>query len=389
MYSCYCGRRLYSESALHQHQVDKRHGYCYPCNLVFQTEVGFEMHRQALHNWRCSDCGSVHASEQALLQHQRDKGHLNYCADCDQYFNTAAAVQQHLESPRHVSEYRCCDCDRSFGSSKALDDHLRDKVHPDVEPIISNTTCRECDREFATEHGLQQHLSSVIHNPLSNIKCIGSQTSNCRRMFTSPSAMIFHLESGACPSRVTKKMLDRVIQKHDVKGIISNPSTITQALGNGSPDGTESASESGVLISLTPSTSNASSAFSSPQALTPISDDDNGVLLPMLNNLCLGRTCLICSKSFRTEWALQQHVASPVHSPRLYHCPDFLTAEVSIAEQKTDIVTVSKSFKTLSGLAQHLESGACDGGMEMLYKAAAYIEERLRDLGMKNVKLLL
>jgi hypothetical protein len=48
-----------------------------------------------------------------------------------------------------------------------------------------------------------------------------------------------------------------------------------------------------------------------------------------------------------------------------------------------------KSFSTLSGLAQHLESGACEGGIATLHKAAEYIEDRLRGIGMKKVKLLM
>jgi len=48
-----------------------------------------------------------------------------------------------------------------------------------------------------------------------------------------------------------------------------------------------------------------------------------------------------------------------------------------------------KSFSTLSGLAQHLESGACEGGRATLHKAAEFIEDRLREIGMKKVKLLM
>ena len=47
-----------------------------------------------------------------------------------------------------------------------------------------------------------------------------------------------------------------------------------------------------------------------------------------------------------------------------------------------------KYFSTLSGLTQHLESGACEGGKATFLKAVVYVEERLNQLGLGDLRLL-
>lgn len=48
-----------------------------------------------------------------------------------------------------------------------------------------------------------------------------------------------------------------------------------------------------------------------------------------------------------------------------------------------------QSFKTLSGLAQHLESGAYKDGLTMLRVTARYVEDRLKEMGWKGSLLIL
>ena len=47
-----------------------------------------------------------------------------------------------------------------------------------------------------------------------------------------------------------------------------------------------------------------------------------------------------------------------------------------------------KHFSTLSGLTQHIESGACVGEIVMLRKAVEYVEGRLRKAGWRGLGLL-
>ncbi|KAA1467238.1 hypothetical protein DENSPDRAFT_769372 [Dentipellis sp. KUC8613] len=52
--------------------------------------------------------------------------------------------------------------------------------------------------------------------------------------------------------------------------------------------------------------------------------------------------CFICSRDFRTENGLDQHMSSPVHRNRDFECP-----------------LCRSAFKTPSSIAHHVESGAC------------------------------
>lgn len=49
---------------------------------------------------------------------------------------------------------------------------------------------------------------------------------------------------------------------------------------------------------------------------------------------------------------------------------------------------MTRPFSTLGGLAQHLESGRCEGGVEIYTKAIAFVEDQLRRLGFADIKLL-
>lgn len=78
-------------------------------------------------------------------------------------------------------------------------------------------------------------------------------------------------------------------------------------------------------------------------------------------------------------------MASPVHCPKVYHCPTSIFPEGrSSPPQKPP-----KLFSTLGGLAQHLESGACQGGKETFTKICEFIEQRLELLGFRGMPLLL
>jgi hypothetical protein len=47
-----------------------------------------------------------------------------------------------------------------------------------------------------------------------------------------------------------------------------------------------------------------------------------------------------------------------------------------------------KQFSTVSGLAQHLESGACGGGRGTFMRVVEYVQEEMKGMGLGGLKLL-
>lgn len=96
--------------------------------------------------------------------------------------------------------------------------------------------------------------------------------------------------------------------------------------------------------------------------------------------------CQLCEpnrKPFRSVKAYQAHVNSAAHAPKIFHCPLSLIPKVKALD-----LSKTKSFSTLGGLTQHLESGKCEGGFEMYRKAITFVEEQLKLLGFSGLKLL-
>ena len=79
---------------------------------------------------------------------------------------------------------------------------------------------------------------------------------------------------------------------------------------------------------------------------------------------------------------------SPIaHMPKIYHCPDpeslGIAPGTSVQGGKQE-----KSFIKLSALAQHVESGACQGGRSMFKAVVEFINEKLADMGLGDKKII-
>ncbi|RWQ94885.1 putative zinc finger protein [Paecilomyces variotii] len=358
---CDCGSRFVNESALIQHRRDKLHKHEFPCSFCdrsFRTLSAVKQHKRDKHTFKCAHCNRIFRADAHLSQHQRSTGHC-YCGDCDKYFDTTKALDQHLRS--HINEanqFHCCDCDRDFSSERALEQHLTDKVHTIVRSETQGLICEECGRKFKNKHALKQHKTSLIHQPISNLECLSK---DCRKRFPSPSALLHHLESGLCVSGTNRHTLNALIQKHDQDRLISNTDSVFASIvGAG-----EKLQGAGGSASSTTSDSDWDVIY------TP---SDSGVSTPAISEPG--------SAPFKTHRALQQHMESPAHAPRIFHCP------VLLAPVNHKGVAVQRSFSTLSGLAQHLESGACKGGKSTFRNVARYVEDRLKELGWKGVSFL-
>jgi hypothetical protein len=84
--------------------------------------------------------------------------------------------------------------------------------------------------------------------------------------------------------------------------------------------------------------------------------------------------------------ALQQHIDSPFHSAKVYHCPKKLSLNCSGKNGEKEQV---KYFSTLASLCQHLETGACKGGKQAFLQCVDLIQGRLDQLGFRGMRVLL
>lgn len=266
-----------------------------------------------------------------LQQHQKSTGHC-YCRECERSFVISDALSQHLQSPIHTTQFHCCDCDRDFAHEQALHQHLADKIHkPRTEPKVSslrvsNWVCEKCEREFKDEKGLEQHRSSVVHKPLSNLTCVGDR--RCRKRFSSPSAWLHHLESGACPSNITRDKLHAAVQSNDIDHLITRDSIQEYAALRGADiSQATSITESVIFTPVTDDSFNgwpSSHASSGPRSgiLTPTSGSSQYLSKDL--SLAIRLSCPLCPfgrKPFKSLEAMKNHILSPAHLPKVFHCP--------------------------------------------------------------------
>ena len=143
-----------------------------------------------------------------------------------------------------------------------------------------------------------KHLNSRVHRG-ANVAC-----PFCQAAFTSASGLSHHLETGSCPQakNLNREIIYRAIEKRDPGGFITKklltyPDSTTQDIAT-------------------------NAAW-------------NGD----------GYECYLCHREYRTLQALNQHLHSPAHSKKLYHCPNR---------------KCNHEFISLAALFNHLESESCN-----------------------------
>ncbi|KAI0325435.1 hypothetical protein GY45DRAFT_1364490 [Cubamyces sp. BRFM 1775] len=268
-----CDRFFSSEHALWQHEQDSNmHHICYKCNKDFTSA------------W-------------ALIQHYTQSPRHPYCQRCDEHFDDYEELYDHYED----AHWYCRPCNTIFDSELGLHEHRRQK-HAD-------RYCVPCKRMFQSASNFDSHRRSAVHQGRS-IVC---PMKGCGKAFVSSAALVLHLESGACVSRVDRDTVNRIVERFDRQNIITNPSRMI-AGGPGS----------------------ASSRKPTVVDQWATERSWNGA----------GYECYLCHRTYRTLPALNQHLRSPAHEDKLYRCPRGLYG-------------CGTEFSTLSAFCQHVESGRC------------------------------
>lgn len=400
---CFCGCVCSSPVELEEHRRARGHFASHRCSHLCQHPVARTPNGLA---HTCGSCGRAFQRQDMLKNHSITTGHC-HCHDCNFTFASPQLLASHRTQGVHASEYKCCDCDLTFKNESKLKKHMKrphvtpGKTKKEQQPKetkevgVVDTTCKQCQRTFKDSIALQMHTASVKHKPLSDLTCpLGTA---CERKFTSPSALLHHLESGNCPSGMNRQEVFRMIQACDTDGIIHSAPILTPSSSSISSSGT-------LLLDSEPWTtcSDDGSAWSllTPTASHSDIDDDSdqwSLLGSSQHSLTPSRSttselpqtlrCPLCPrtrKPFSNALAFRQHVNSSAHAPKLYHCPKNLVSMIGGGKggQK-------RQFSTLSGLSQHLEAGACKGGKKAFKICIDIIQERLEQLGFGGIKVLL
>lgn len=406
---CFCGRTYTHAIDLEEHRRARGHFSSHVCRSSCRhppvAQYDFAIRK-------CDCCGKLCERLDILEDHRIATGHC-FCSECDLPFESQSAWRVHREVELHASEYRCCNCDISFKDIHALNAHMASRAHR--KPLQQNPhgnarkakratgasaddqTCERCQRTFPSFQSLQQHLKSIKHKPLSALRCPVGE--GCRGKFSAPSALLHHLESGKCCSGMDRDDIYDIVQLYDKDRTIHNLPTLTPSSSThlsapclppypGTLTTSRDSSDGWSLITPTHSQGSAEGSLVDwsllEDSLPPLGRRR------VINKIEPELHCPLCPrkrKAFTTVQALQQHMISLAHCDKVYHCPsNLLPVDSSRAETKRG---KGKQFTTLGGLAQHLESGACHGGKQTFLHCIEFIQRHLGQWGLGGMRLLL
>ena len=306
------------------------------------------------------------------------------CGECLKIFSSKQARRDHQRATNHPSEFSCCDCSKKFSTRIALTYHTHH--HQDLTPKKVTPYCSSCDKPFGDANALRKHMASLKHNPLNTLGC------RCKKKFYSPSSLLLHLESGCCGSGMNRQLVNQAVLANDLNNVISAPddasrhnilpyvgdSTLTSSSRRVRSQSILSDESSDVVILTPPS---GMTSLSSSQILT--SDGSLEQALELTATPLRSFRCPLCKPTrapFASRMALDMHIASPAHAKLIFHCPVSFTTQVLPGRGEV-IKSTYRTFKTVSGLAAHVETGACKGGKKGLKQAVRFLEDKLAELG--------
>ncbi|KAF2655846.1 hypothetical protein K491DRAFT_562853, partial [Lophiostoma macrostomum CBS 122681] len=240
----------------------------------------------------CETCVRTFVDWHAARQHMNAVGHWA-CETCDAEFWYQDDAHDHMNDYDHwAPEHECEACNMRFHTQQEARRHMDNQNH------WRNHWCSSCECGFQNENNLRQHLNSSTHRGTS-ITC-----PFCKRSFATATGITHHLETGSCPNarNLNHATILAEIRKRDPNHLITK-----KLLTYHSP--------SSSTIQATSSTWNGD-----------------------------GYECYLCHREFNSLSALNQHVNSPAHRQKVYHCPGR---------------GCGRDFVSLAALFNHLESESC------------------------------
>ncbi|KAF8456973.1 hypothetical protein BGX38DRAFT_1266192 [Terfezia claveryi] len=438
VYRCdFCSRSFSTPSALQTHAASSIHSprpYCETCIEWFPTEILLKQHLATDPAHRSStpptfDCtqtsDQLEERTQNSISHRYTVGKF-YCDDCVLWFSDQNALDRHLQdAEEHASQFACVECGREFNSRRELEAHVlmgvlcRHGVGENelVEENKSVDDETSAERRNLPQEGPKFIPSTASHGSYSkgdidppylyegNIRYTDSSAANsqyvsqplhacgspsgpqtyhclgrtCLRTFASPSALLQHLDSGACPSGVNRHIVNSATIALDHGSAITNR-LLRAAAGRNiheiDPD-EEEADIATRYHAQAPPGGRRPLLMGRPQLPWGVRNLDE------LPDLC----CPLCPKHsspFRTATALHAHMTSAVHDARIYHCSSTSSSSAS----DSDAIHKSRNFSTLGALAQHLESRGCSmnvpAGAKRFNDTMREVQERLRDVELET-----
>ncbi|KAF8847347.1 hypothetical protein BDZ45DRAFT_755004 [Acephala macrosclerotiorum] len=409
----------------------EEHPKCKQCKKRFLDLAELQNHKQITQHCHCRECDIYFPNLREHLTHVRNIPHTSphHCCDCDREYTNQETLS-----------YHCCDCDKVLRNQKHLRKHLSKQSHIRRVRVQESERshdlphkCKECDETFHGKKQLKKHMS--IHRPR-HIHC--PTGGKCNKKFATPSALLNHLESGHCGSGMTRAKIHQLVFAHDSNRYITS-AEVDEPIRSAEH---ASASQISHLSDLVESSDNLPGNISSPP---PVSDDDSlsewsvvghGPLTPTTSDsdwsiiggdastpahsdnasewsfmsedlvhissntspfdtkldisshngtISQKWRCHLCGpnrKPFLSVRAYQAHVNSAAHAPKIFHCPLSFMPKL-----KPEDISKIRRFSSLGGLTQHLESGRCEGGLEIYSKAISFVEEQLKLLGFSGFML--
>ncbi|KAK0217579.1 hypothetical protein EDD85DRAFT_867693 [Armillaria nabsnona] len=188
----------------------------------------------------------------------------------------------HHDSTPTSRSWLCQHCNMCFTDKYSLFAHNKSSRHY----VCGDSRCM--GRSFRSAVGLREHLrQAAVHREYDHAEC-----QRCGRQFTSMHGVLLHLDMGGCGTITWKWVLERV-RRRDRRNIYVDPEADFEVVRR------------------------------EPCWAT-------------------GTRCTTCGRSFKNTVALNQHLGSPAHQPRILKCP---------------VDRCGSRFATFSGLAQHIEAG--------------------------------